>query len=491
MFFFKANLKLLLEGLRLLNQSDPCVEIKVQQNGEHILCTAGEVHLQRCLDDIFRFSQVEVNVSPPRIPFRETIIVPPKFDFVNEKIQLQLKNTTSGDGSVEIHSNDRKCVLVVRAKPLPEAVTKLIENSQPVIKLFNQINENTINLNESIFNELKIFKEKLKQEFENAENAKEWANVVENIWSFGPNRTGSNLLVNNMPSYQHTSLWTAINNEVFTSETLKLSIKSKFHRSKEDNNIIMGFQLLTSKGPLCEEPLMGVCFIVDRFEKEENDGDKVSNDVALVDLDDIEDVKSVRSDDTDLKSTRSDDLDDDMKQEKLLKKEVSNAFVLNKNQTLLMMKEACKRAFEFQPQRLMAAMYKCQILSNSDALGKVYAVLGKREGRVLDESLKEGTSIFIINALLPVAESFGFSEELRKKTGGLASPHLEFSHFETIDLDPFWEPTTEEEYLLYGDKADFVNKSLKHVNEIRKRKGLFIKEKIVEHSEKQRTLCIK
>ena len=60
--------------------------------------------------------------------------------------------------------------------------------------------------------------------------------------------------------------------------------------------------------------------------------------------------------------------------------------------------------------------------------------------------------------------------------GGLASPHLEFSHFETIDLDPFWEPKTEEEYLLYGDKADFVNKSL---NEIRKRKRLFIKEKIV------------
>ena len=84
-----------------------------------------------------------------------------------------------------------------------------------------------------------------------------------------------------------------------------------------------------------------------------------------------------------------------------------------------------------------------------------------------------------------------FSLKLSILKGGLASPHLEFSHFETIDLDPFWEPKTEEEYLLYGDKADFVNKSLKYVNEIRKRKGLFIKEKIVEHAEKQRTLCIK
>ncbi len=47
-----AKMKELVRGLRLLNQSDPCVEVIVQANGEHILCTAGEVHLQRCLDDL-------------------------------------------------------------------------------------------------------------------------------------------------------------------------------------------------------------------------------------------------------------------------------------------------------------------------------------------------------------------------------------------------------------------------------------------------------
>jgi ribosome assembly protein 1 len=41
-----------MEGFRLLNQADPCVEIKIQANGEHILCTAGEVHLQRCIEDL-------------------------------------------------------------------------------------------------------------------------------------------------------------------------------------------------------------------------------------------------------------------------------------------------------------------------------------------------------------------------------------------------------------------------------------------------------
>ncbi len=58
--------------------------------------------------------------------------------------------------------------------------------------------------------------------------------------------------------------------------------------------------------------------------------------------------------------------------------------------------EAYIQAFECQPQRLMTALYICQVLIYSDALGRVYAVIGKREGRVLDEALKKGASIFII-----------------------------------------------------------------------------------------------
>lgn len=62
--------------------------------------------------------------------------------------------------------------------------------------------------------------------------------------------------------------------------------------------------------------------------------------------------------------------------------------------------------------------------------GRVYAVLSKREGRVLQEEMKEGTDMFIIKAVLPVAESFGFADEIRKRTSGLASPQLVFSHWE-------------------------------------------------------------
>ena len=42
----------LIEGLKKLNKSDPAVDYYVQDNGEHILVTSGEVHLQRCLKDL-------------------------------------------------------------------------------------------------------------------------------------------------------------------------------------------------------------------------------------------------------------------------------------------------------------------------------------------------------------------------------------------------------------------------------------------------------
>ena len=55
-------------------------------------------------------------------------------------------------------------------------------------------------------------------------------------------------------------------------------------------------------------------------------------------------------------------------------------------------------------------------------------------------------------------------------------------------MDPFWVPTTEEEIMHFGEKADSENQSLAYMNNVRRRKGLKVDEKIVEHAEKQRTL---
>lgn len=43
---FLAEMDKLDRGLRLLNQADPCVEVMLQETGEHVILTAGELHLE-------------------------------------------------------------------------------------------------------------------------------------------------------------------------------------------------------------------------------------------------------------------------------------------------------------------------------------------------------------------------------------------------------------------------------------------------------------
>jgi ribosome assembly protein 1 len=51
------------------------------------LVGTGEVHIQRCIDDLKkRYANVELKVSDPIIPFRETVVPPPTVDMVNEVI---------------------------------------------------------------------------------------------------------------------------------------------------------------------------------------------------------------------------------------------------------------------------------------------------------------------------------------------------------------------------------------------------------------------
>jgi ribosome assembly protein 1 len=137
--------------------------------------------------------------------------------------------------------------------------------------------------------------------------------------------------------------------------------------------------------------------------------------------------------------------------------------------------------------RLLLAMYSCDIQASTDVLGKVYGVVAKRRGRIVSEEMKEGTSFFTITALLPVIESFNFADEIRTRTSGAASPQLVFYGYEMLDEDPFWVPTTEELEDL-GEKADRANVARKYMDGVRKRKGLFVEKKVVEHAEKQRTL---
>ena len=126
--------------------------------------------------------------------------------------------------------------------------------------------------------------------------------------------------------------------------------------------------------------------------------------------------------------------------------------------------------------------------TTAEVLGRVYGVITRRRGRILSETMKEGTPFFTILSLLPVAESFGFSEEIRKRTSGAASPQLIFAGYEMLDEDPFWVPATEEELEDLGETADKENVAKRYMDRVRKRKGLVVKGRKLVDAEKQKTL---
>merc|ERR1711916_390592 len=135
-------------------------------------------------------------------------------------------------------------------------------------------------------------------------------------------------------------------------------------------------------------------------------------------------------------------------------------------------------------------VFDFDIRTSAETLGKVYAVMSKRRAKIVFEDMNEGTSVFTIKGILPVVESFGFGDEVQKKSSGATSVQLEFSKFVEMNVDPFFVAKTEEEIEEFGEENVGVppNLARKLIDDVRRRKGLFVEEKLVEHAEKQRTL---
>jgi ribosome assembly protein 1 len=150
---------------------------------------------------------------------------------------------------------------------------------------------------------------------------------------------------------------------------------------------------------------------------------------------------------------------------------------------------AFRLALLASPVRLVEPIYSCDLQCDQSQLRNLYAVLSRRRGTVMNEDIIDGTSLFLINASIPVAESFGFAQELLERTGGNAiSPQLTFSHWMKLDIDPFWVPTTAEELEDFGSQTTDLNNARIFIDKVRRRKGLPVEEKIVASAEKQRTL---
>lgn len=411
------------KGLKLLNNADPCVQVYLEDSGEHILATAGELHLERCLNDLKeRFAGIEIQVSEPVIPYRET--------FIKTSNMNPPKNPELGRGVVDLELGTVS--IKFKILPLPSKVTEFLIENQLSIRNFVIKNRNVEEVEEEGIDDtteatsnkildIQAFKSKL-QELLSEDDKEIWEGLVERICSFGGKRIGPNIL---------------IDSEV--SSIRRLFSNDNLQKFRFENSIVNGFQLSTNNGPLAHEPVQGCAVILEKVEE----------------VEESEETPVVPNLLGRLITTTRDSI----------------------HQGLL----------DWSP-RIMLAIYTCDIQASAEVLGKVYAVVQRRRGHIISEEMKEGTPFFQIVAKIPVVEAFGFSEDIRKKTSGAAQPQLVFSGFEAIDEDPFWVPTTEEELEHLGEFAERENIARKYVTSIRKRKGLFVEEKVVQNAEKQRTL---
>ena len=540
-----ADLPALQKGLRLLNQGDPSVEVTTSSTGELQVAAIGELHLERCVKELEnRFAGVEVVISEPITTFKESIVKQisertiwqmsqnrkPHSEHSESEPASDVDANTESDSllkpgchfcaknsTVYATTQDQKISIVLQVFPIPKELADFLNSRVNSIKQLlyriegDHSSANTSESQETIENEpgaewsmvspqASRFLKELSGILQNEDPV--WGLRLREALSLGPHGVGPNVLLigfdrgfvaneskrggggssysgsasldggvvpkapegseslSGMSETNMRTFWEKIGVSIegnrlaqTTGETNSDDTARERYLANLRSYFEQGFQLATAEGPMAAEPMWGVSYVL--------------RDVIF---------------------------------HTGLSEAVAEGSRLN-TRIITLMKNACHKAFECGAQRIVEAMYKCELhcsggkSGGGEHLGKLYSVLYKRRGRVISEDILEGTSTFQIVAYLPVVESFGFATELRKQTSGAAtSPQLMFSHWEILDVDPYFQPHTEEEQEEFGSEFhedQFVNVAKTLIDKVRRRKGLDTERKIVVHAEKQRTLAKK
>ncbi|KAJ9634961.1 Cytoplasmic GTPase/eEF2-like protein (ribosomal biogenesis) [Knufia peltigerae] len=453
------DLNKMIQGLKLLEKSDPCAVYEQMESGEHVILTAGELHLERCLKDLReRFARCDIQPGEPIVPYRETIV---------KAEEMEAPKTKDPRGTALAVTASKTVTVRLRVRPLPQTVTEfLIKHGPSLRRLYAEKQaqedgvevekEEVVDLGNEMGNErstlsLQEFRKQLQDVFDDLKEDREaWTKVISRICAFGPRRVGPNLLIDATGTNTCKRFLLELdeakgNRENVTNGHDDDEASNVMTKATHDfsDTIAYAFQLATAQGPLCREPTQGVAVF-------------------------LEEIIHQPADDADA-STESGRLTGEL---------------------ITSVRESIRSGFLDWSPRILLAMYSCTIQATPEVLGKVYSVLTRRRGSILSESLLEGTPYFTIEATLPVAESFGFSEEIRKRTSGLAQPMLQFIGFEMIDdVDPFWVPRSEEELEDLGVHGERENVAKKFVDGVRRRKGLLVRAaRGGRDAEKQKTL---
>lgn len=185
-----SELPKMLDGLRKVNKSYPLLTTKVEESGEHVILGTGELYLDCVLHDLRRlFSEIEIKVSDPVVKFAETVV---------ETSALKCYADTP----------NKKNRLTMIAEPLERGIAEDVEAGRVSMRMTP------------------------KERGKFFEGKYGWDLLASrNIWAFGPEEQGANVLVN---------------------DTLPSEVDGKLLASVKES-IKQGFQWGTREGPLCDE----------------------------------------------------------------------------------------------------------------------------------------------------------------------------------------------------------------------------------------------
>lgn len=156
------DLPKLVEGLKRLSKSDPCVLTSINEAGEHIVAGAGELHLEICLKDLEEdHAGVPLRISDPVVPYRETV--------------TGKSSMTALSKSPNKHNR-----LYMIAEPLGEEVSKEIEAGR-------------IGPRDDFKARARVLADDFGWDVTDARK----------IWCFGPDTNGANLLVDQTKAVQY------------------------------------------------------------------------------------------------------------------------------------------------------------------------------------------------------------------------------------------------------------------------------------------------
>jgi elongation factor 2 len=156
------DLPKLVEGLKRLSKSDPCVLTYISESGEHVVAGTGELHLEICLKDLEEdHAGVPLRISDPVVTYSETV-------GAESRIQALSKSP-----------NKHNRIYMIAA-PLGEEVSKDIEDGK-------------ISPRDDFKARARILADDHGWDVTDARK----------IWCFGPDTNGANLLVDQTKAVQY------------------------------------------------------------------------------------------------------------------------------------------------------------------------------------------------------------------------------------------------------------------------------------------------